>query len=144
MKKQIVILLALVAIDTNLFAAEAGMPQLDPKYWASQAFWLDLESPIGSMSPCPPSFHSATPEDTSNGAKSWTDKREGTTRGQADMAEEMKQGRAMSTVFLMPRPPERTGRLACVHASSEKSTLVIELRAFFTSKSKSPSRSKCR
>ena len=24
----------------SLFAAEAGMPQLDPKYWASQAFWL--------------------------------------------------------------------------------------------------------
>ena len=42
MKKQIVILLALVAIDTNLFAAEAGMPQLDPKYWASQTFWLIL------------------------------------------------------------------------------------------------------
>jgi|TARA_B110000027_G_scaffold103745_1_gene109930 F-type H+-transporting ATPase subunit b len=28
--------------QTNLFAAEAGMPQLDPKYWASQAFWLIL------------------------------------------------------------------------------------------------------
>ena len=26
----------------DLFAAEAGMPQLDPKYWASQAFWLIL------------------------------------------------------------------------------------------------------
>ena len=26
----------------SLFAAEAGMPQLDPKYWASQAFWLIL------------------------------------------------------------------------------------------------------
>ena len=25
-----------------LFAAEAGMPQLDPTYWASQAFWLIL------------------------------------------------------------------------------------------------------
>ena len=24
----------------SLFAAEAGMPQLDTKYWASQAFWL--------------------------------------------------------------------------------------------------------
>tara|TARA_B100000214_G_scaffold31045_1_gene20016 strand:- start:613 stop:1188 length:576 start_codon:yes stop_codon:yes gene_type:complete len=24
----------------NLLAAEAGMPQLDPEYWASQAFWL--------------------------------------------------------------------------------------------------------
>ena len=27
---------------THLFAAEAGMPQLDPTYWASQAFWLIL------------------------------------------------------------------------------------------------------
>ena len=24
----------------NLSAAEAGMPQLNPEYWASQAFWL--------------------------------------------------------------------------------------------------------
>jgi len=31
-----------VAINKNLFAAEAGMPQLDPEYWASQAFWLIL------------------------------------------------------------------------------------------------------
>ena len=33
---------ALLAMQNNLFAAEAGMPQLDPKYWASQAFWLIL------------------------------------------------------------------------------------------------------
>ena len=26
----------------NLLAAEAGMPQLDPTFWASQAFWLIL------------------------------------------------------------------------------------------------------
>ena len=26
----------------NLTAAEVGMPQLDPTYWASQAFWLTL------------------------------------------------------------------------------------------------------
>ena len=26
----------------NLLAAEVGMPQLDPTYWASQAFWLTL------------------------------------------------------------------------------------------------------
>ena len=26
----------------NLTAAEVGMPQLDPTYWASQAFWLVL------------------------------------------------------------------------------------------------------
>ena len=35
-------IIALKAIQNNLFAAEAGMPQLDPKYWASQAFWLIL------------------------------------------------------------------------------------------------------
>ena len=35
-------ILALLAIQNDLFAAEAGMPQLDPKYWASQAFWLIL------------------------------------------------------------------------------------------------------
>ena len=29
-----------MAISKDLSAAEAGMPQLDPKYWASQAFWL--------------------------------------------------------------------------------------------------------
>jgi F-type H+-transporting ATPase subunit b len=28
--------------EINLLAAEAGMPQLDPTYWASQAFWLIL------------------------------------------------------------------------------------------------------
>ena len=36
------IVLALLALQSDLFAAEAGMPQLDPKYWASQAFWLIL------------------------------------------------------------------------------------------------------
>ena len=35
-------IIANLAIQNNLFAAEAGMPQLDPKYWASQAFWLIL------------------------------------------------------------------------------------------------------
>ena len=35
-------IIALFAIQNDLFAAEAGMPQLDPKYWASQAFWLIL------------------------------------------------------------------------------------------------------
>ena len=34
--------IACTAININLFAAEAGMPQLDPTYWASQAFWLIL------------------------------------------------------------------------------------------------------
>ena len=35
-------LLVLITISSDLFAAEAGMPQLDPTYWASQAFWLIL------------------------------------------------------------------------------------------------------
>ena len=34
------LILVLVTIKSNLIAAEAGMPQLDPTYWASQAFWL--------------------------------------------------------------------------------------------------------
>ena len=42
MKGILSLLIALVAINTELYAAEAGMPQLDPKYWASQAFWLIL------------------------------------------------------------------------------------------------------
>ena len=36
------LIIAFSAIQNNLFAAEAGMPQLDPTYWASQAFWLIL------------------------------------------------------------------------------------------------------
>ena len=42
MSKYIGFIIALLAVQNNLFAAEAGMPQLDPKYWASQAFWLIL------------------------------------------------------------------------------------------------------
>tara|TARA_Y100001958_G_C21129323_1_gene471123 strand:- start:324 stop:899 length:576 start_codon:yes stop_codon:yes gene_type:complete len=42
MKRLIAFTIATLAIQNNLFAAEAGMPQLDPKYWASQAFWLIL------------------------------------------------------------------------------------------------------
>ena len=42
MKRCLSLILVLLTIKTNLFAAEAGMPQLDPKYWASQAFWLIL------------------------------------------------------------------------------------------------------
>ena len=42
MKSFLSFAIACIAIDTNLFAAEAGMPQLDPTYWASQAFWLIL------------------------------------------------------------------------------------------------------
>jgi len=42
MNKYFGFIIALFAIQNNLFAAEAGMPQLDPKYWASQVFWLIL------------------------------------------------------------------------------------------------------
>ena len=42
MKIFFVVLGASLAVNIDLFAAEAGMPQLDPKYWASQAFWLVL------------------------------------------------------------------------------------------------------
>jgi F-type H+-transporting ATPase subunit b len=42
MKSCFSLVIATLAINTDLFAAEAGMPQLDPKYWASQAFWLIL------------------------------------------------------------------------------------------------------
>ena len=42
MKRYLLVILVFSTISTYLFAAEAGMPQLDPKYWASQAFWLVL------------------------------------------------------------------------------------------------------
>ena len=42
MKSFLSLLIALTALNTNLYSAEAGMPQLDPKYWVSQAFWLIL------------------------------------------------------------------------------------------------------
>ena len=42
MKRYFGFTIAILAIQNSLFAAEAGMPQLDPKYWASQAFWLIL------------------------------------------------------------------------------------------------------
>ena len=42
MNKYFGFIVALSAIQNDLLAAEAGMPQLDPKYWASQAFWLIL------------------------------------------------------------------------------------------------------
>lgn len=40
MKKFLIALISLAFLEKNLFAAEAGMPQLNPEYWASQAFWL--------------------------------------------------------------------------------------------------------
>ena len=42
MKQNPSLIIAFLAIQNNLYAAEAGMPQLDPKYWASQAIWLIL------------------------------------------------------------------------------------------------------
>ena len=42
MKRYLSLVLVLSTIKTDLFAAGAGMPQLDPTYWASQAFWLIL------------------------------------------------------------------------------------------------------
>ena len=40
MKKFFIFTILLNILGINLYAAEAGMPQLDPEYWASQAFWL--------------------------------------------------------------------------------------------------------
>ena len=40
MRSYFSLIIAMFAIQNDLFAAEVGMPQLDPKYWASQAFWL--------------------------------------------------------------------------------------------------------
>ena len=42
MKSYLSLIFTLFIINNDLFAAEAGMPQLDPTYWASQAFWLIL------------------------------------------------------------------------------------------------------
>ena len=42
MNRYLSLIIAILAIQTNLCAAEAGMPQLDPTYWASQTFWLIL------------------------------------------------------------------------------------------------------
>ena len=42
MKRYSSLIIAILAFQKDLLAAEAGMPQLDPKYWASQTFWLIL------------------------------------------------------------------------------------------------------
>ncbi len=42
MKSLLGLLIVLAPINIELNAAEAGMPQLDQTYWASQAFWLIL------------------------------------------------------------------------------------------------------
>ncbi len=36
------LIILILWFETHLFAAEAGMPQLDSKYWVSQSFWLIL------------------------------------------------------------------------------------------------------
>ena len=40
MKRFLIVLVFSALLEKSLFAAEAGMPQLNPEYWASQAFWL--------------------------------------------------------------------------------------------------------
>ena len=42
MRSFLIFFIVSLAINRDLYAAEAGMPQLDPTYWASQAFWLVL------------------------------------------------------------------------------------------------------
>jgi|TARA_Y100000992_G_C21150213_1_gene435856 F-type H+-transporting ATPase subunit b len=42
MKKYFIVFTLSLLMSERLIGAEAGMPQLDPKYWASQAFWLIL------------------------------------------------------------------------------------------------------
>ena len=42
MKKIVGLITFMLFAANNLFAAEAGMPQLDPTYWASQVFWLAI------------------------------------------------------------------------------------------------------
>ena len=40
MRLSLKFLIVFMTMEKICFAAEAGMPQLDPKYWYSQAFWL--------------------------------------------------------------------------------------------------------
>ena len=42
MRLKVPLVIFILCFETFLFAAEAGMPQLDPKYWFSQTFWLVL------------------------------------------------------------------------------------------------------
>ena len=42
MRLKIPLVIFIYWFETLLFAAEAGMPQLDSKYWFSQSFWLIL------------------------------------------------------------------------------------------------------
>ena len=42
MRLKIPLIIFIYWVESLLFAAEAGMPQLDSKYWFSQSFWLIL------------------------------------------------------------------------------------------------------
>ena len=42
MRFKVPLIIFIYCFETLLFAAEAGMPQLDSKYWFSQSFWLIL------------------------------------------------------------------------------------------------------
>ena len=42
MRFRVLLIIFIILSNSNLFAAEAGMPQLDSKYWFSQSFWLVL------------------------------------------------------------------------------------------------------
>ena len=42
MRQKVPFIIFIFCFETYLFAAEAGMPQLDSKYWFSQSFWLIL------------------------------------------------------------------------------------------------------
>ena len=42
MREKIPLIIFIFCNGTKLFAAEAGMPQLDSTYWLSQSFWLIL------------------------------------------------------------------------------------------------------
>jgi len=42
MRLKVPLIIFIYWFETLLFAAEAGMPQLDSKYWFSQSFWLIL------------------------------------------------------------------------------------------------------
>ena len=42
MSKVLSFVILFVLLECRLFAAEVGMPQLDPVYWPSQVFWLTI------------------------------------------------------------------------------------------------------
>jgi F-type H+-transporting ATPase subunit b len=42
MRLKVTLIIFIYSFETLLFSAEAGMPQLDSKYWFSQSFWLVL------------------------------------------------------------------------------------------------------